>query len=125
MHVRNIPDTTENRKNYDLTCHRQYSSDDSSCDIYAVNDVRVHPLHQSIATVGSDKKFNFWNKAKRCSIYSSAAMDQTITKCAISCDGQLFAYALGYDWSMGHEHCDQNRKSQISLYHCLESMRSN
>ncbi|XP_033248820.1 mRNA export factor-like [Drosophila miranda] len=125
MYVGNIPHISgiQTSAGYKLECHRTYSLDGSSCDIYAVNDVRVHPIHGGIATVGSDRKFNFWNKDKGSNTFKSAFMDQAITKCAISSDGMLFAYALGYDWSMGHEHCDQSLKPQIFFHPCLEDMR--
>ncbi|XP_033235697.1 mRNA export factor-like [Drosophila pseudoobscura] len=53
----------------------------------------------------------------------AVVITKAITKCAISSDGLLFAYALGYDWSMGHEHCDHRLKPQIFFHPCLEDMR--
>uniref|UniRef100_A0A1B0BKR6 Uncharacterized protein n=1 Tax=Glossina palpalis gambiensis TaxID=67801 RepID=A0A1B0BKR6_9MUSC len=34
---------------------------------------------------------------------SSETMDQSITKCSFTANGQIFAYAVGYDPSKGHE----------------------
>ena len=34
-------------------------------DIYAVNDIAFHPIHGTLATVGSDGRFSFWDKVSQ------------------------------------------------------------
>lgn len=58
-----------------------------------------HPIHYTLATVGSDGRFSFWDKDARTKLKHSEAMQMPITKCAINPGGQIFAYAIGYDWS--------------------------
>lgn len=68
-------------------------------DIYAVNDIAFHPIHGTLATVGSDGSYSFWDKDARTKLKSSEPLDQPLTKCAFNHSGQIFAYAVGYDWS--------------------------
>lgn len=68
-------------------------------DIYAVNDIAFHPVHGTLATVGSDGSYSFWDKDARTKLKSSETLDQPLTKCAFNHNGQIFAYAAGYDWS--------------------------
>ncbi|XP_002092578.3 protein Rae1 isoform X2 [Drosophila yakuba] len=101
-----------------IRCHRhrqEGTGGGGMLDVYAVHDVKVNRVTQCIATVGSDGVFCFWDSQMRSTLLESKVHPQPITKCAISGDGQLFAYALGYDWSQGHEFFDSCKKSQIFL----------
>lgn len=66
---------------------------------FQVNDVAFHPEHGTLATVGSDKRFSFWDKDARTKLKTSESMTQPITKCCFNKDGQIFAYSVSYDWS--------------------------
>jgi len=92
-------------------------------NIYAVNDVKYHPVHNTLVTAGSDGAYSFWDTQSRRNLFHSNTKDQAITKCCFNADGQIFAYALGYDWACGHEHYDPNKKPQIFLHPCFEEMR--
>jgi WD40 repeat protein len=68
-----------------------------------VNDIAFHPVHGTLATVGSDGSFSFWDKDARTKLKPSEAMEQPITRCCFNNNGQIFAYAVSYDWSkVGH-----------------------
>ena len=92
-------------------------------DIYAVNDIAFHPVHGTLATVGSDGKFSFWDKDARTKLKTSEAMEQSITCCAINAGGDMFAYAVGYDWSKGHEFYNAASKNHIFLHPCYEELK--
>ena len=64
-----------------------------------VNDIAFHPVHGTLATVGSDGSFSFWDKDARTKLKPSEAMEQPITCCCFNNNGQIFAYAVSYDWS--------------------------
>lgn len=64
-----------------------------------VNDIAFHPVHGTVATVGSDGTFGFWDKDARTKLKSSETMEQPITRCCFNHNGQIFAYAVSYDWS--------------------------
>uniref|UniRef100_A0A1B0ACE9 mRNA export factor n=1 Tax=Glossina pallidipes TaxID=7398 RepID=A0A1B0ACE9_GLOPL len=102
-------------------CHRSPIAA-ASQDIYAINDMAFHPIHGTLVTVGSDGTFCFWDidGCKRLKI--SEQMDQAITKCSLNANGQIFAYALGYDWSKGYEYFNSIKKPQIFLRRCYEEL---
>lgn len=64
-----------------------------------VNDIAFHPVHGTVATVGGDGTFGFWDKDARTKLKSSETMEQPITRCCFNHNGQIFAYAVSYDWS--------------------------
>ena len=68
-----------------------------------VNDIAFHPIHGTLATVGSDGSFSFWDKDARTKLKHSEVMGPSITACYFNSTGIAFAYATGYDWSKGHE----------------------
>jgi len=90
-------------KNFAFKCHRSTGAVNGFQDIFAVNDITFHPVHGTLSTVGSDGRFSFWDKDARTKLKTSEACEQPITKSAFNKDGQIFAYAVSYDWSKGHE----------------------
>lgn len=64
-----------------------------------MNDIAFHPVHGTLATVGSDGTFSFWDKDARTKLKPSETMEQAISKCAFNHNGQIFAYAVSYDWA--------------------------
>lgn len=68
-------------------------------DIYAVNGIAFHPVHGTLATVGSDGRFSFWDKDARTKLKTSEQLDQPIAACCFNHNGNIFAYASSYDWS--------------------------
>lgn len=64
-----------------------------------VNDISFHPVHGTLATVGSDCKFSFWDKDARTKLKTSEQFDQPITACNFNAQGTVFAYSTSYDWS--------------------------
>lgn len=66
---------------------------------HQVNAISFHPVHGTLATVGSDGRFSFWDKDARTKLKTSEQLDQPITACAFNSNGNIFAYASSYDWS--------------------------
>lgn len=110
------------KDNFTFKCHRVNGTANFQ-DIYAVNDIAFHPIHGTLVTVGSDGTFSFWDKDARTKLKSSETLDQSITKCAFSAGGHIFAYAVGYDWSKGHEFYNPQKKSYILLRSCFEELK--
>jgi len=117
--------TTNPKENFTFKCHRSTNNAQTGCqDIYAVNDIAFHPVHGTLATVGSDGTFSFWDKDARTKLKPSEPMDQSITACAINHTGHVFAYAVSYDWSKGHEFYNSAKKNAIFLRSCFDEMKS-
>ena len=52
--------------NFTFKCHRSNGVTNGYQDIYAVNDIAFHPQHGTLATVGSDGRYSFWDKVRLC-----------------------------------------------------------
>ncbi|XP_017053730.1 protein Rae1 [Drosophila ficusphila] len=116
---------------YPMKCHRS-TTNFNTVDIHAVNDVKINKVTKSMVTVGSDGTYSFWDCELPSKLKKSHVFDQPITKCSISDDGQILAYALGYDWAQGYENFDPKKSPQIFLrsigqemvpkYQCLKNL---
>ncbi len=84
-------------RNFAFKCHREQN------DIYAVNSIAFHPQHGTFATAGADGTFNFWDKENKQRLKPFAKCAQPVSAAAWSADGNLYAYAVSYDWSRGAE----------------------
>ncbi|KAH8401125.1 hypothetical protein KR009_003167, partial [Drosophila setifemur] len=103
-------------RDFTLKCHVHVDLVANMQDTYPVHDVRFHPVHQTMASVGSEGQYQFWDPSTRCKILQGPTFDQPLTKCSISGDGELMAYALGYDWAKGYTHFDTKKKPHIFLH---------
>ncbi len=111
------------KDNFTFKCHRSNGTNNGFQDIFAVNDIAFHPHHGTLATVGSDGRFSFWDKDARTKLKTSEQLEQPITKCGFSARGEIFAYAVSYDWSKGHEFYNPQKKNYIFLHPCYEELR--
>merc|ERR1712013_459297 len=111
------------KDNFTFKCHRSTGAVNGFQDIFAVNDITFHPVHGTLSTVGSDGRFSFWDKDARTKLKTSEACEQPITKSAFNKDGQIFAYAVSYDWSKGHEFYNTQKKNYIFLRSCFEELK--
>lgn len=110
------------RDNFTFKCHRS-TSNSTPQDIYAVNNIAFHPTYGTLATVGSDGRFSFWDKDARTKLKGSEQLSQPISACAINHSGMIFAYAASYDWSKGHESFNPQQKNYIFLRNCTDEMK--
>ncbi|CAG2176365.1 unnamed protein product [Oppiella nova] len=111
------------KDNFTFKCHRSNGTNNGFQDIFAVNDICFHPHHGTLATVGSDGRFSYWDKDARTKLKTSEQLEQPITKGCFSSRGELFAYAVSYDWSKGHEYYNPQKKNYIFLHPCYEDLR--
>merc|ERR1712194_423675 len=81
-----------------LKCHREGN------DIYAVDDLKFHPTFGTFATTGSDGPFNFWDKDSRQRLKAFNKESAPIPCGGFNREGNIYAYAVSYDWSKGSEH---------------------
>lgn len=111
------------KDNFTFKCHRTNGAAGNYQDIYAVNDIAFHPVHGTLATVGSDGTFSFWDKDSRTKLKPSEPMEQSISRCAFSHNGQIFAYSVSYDWSKGHEYYYPMKRNYIFLRSCFDELK--
>lgn len=112
------------KDNFTFKCHRStVTAAGQTQDIYAVrfpcppqrtplsppppqvNCIAFHPSYGTLATVGGDGRFSFWDKDARTKLKTSEAMEQPISSCAFNFNGNIFAYSVSYDWSKVCGHC--------------------
>jgi len=111
------------KDNFTFKCHRSTGAVNGFQDIFAVNDISMHPVHGTLSTVGSDGRFSFWDKDARTKLKTSEACEQPVVKSDFNKDGQIFAYAVSYDWSKGHEFYNNQKKNQIFLRPCSDELK--
>lgn len=107
--------------NFAFKCHR----DKTRNLIYSVNSINFHPVHGTFATTGSDGIYHFWDKdskqrlhmSKRCTYGGTPDTPAAITASGFNHNGAMFAYAIGYDWSMGHENYNPGRSTNVIMIH--------
>ena len=113
-----------NKDKFTFKCHRSTGNDHNKPqDIYAVNGIKFHPTYGTLATVGSDGKFSFWDKDARTKLKAGEQLDNTITCCDFNHSGVYFAYASSYDWSKGHEFYNPQQKNYIFIRQVKDELK--
>ncbi len=84
------------RKNFAFKCHRHGTN---GTEVYAVNSIAFHEKYGTFATAGSDGGYVFWDKDSKQRLKLFNRMAQPITSSNFNKDGNIYAYAVGYDWS--------------------------
>ncbi|PAV83790.1 hypothetical protein WR25_22950 [Diploscapter pachys] len=115
-------ETSNTKETFTFKCHRSAELVNGYQEIFAVNDITFHPQHGTLITCGSDGRYSMWDKDARTKLKTSEAHPLPITCVHIHASGTILAYAMGYDWSKGHEGNAQ-QGSKIVLHKCLEDMR--
>ncbi|XP_055327804.1 protein Rae1-like [Paramacrobiotus metropolitanus] len=110
------------KDNFTFKCHRVEQASNVQ-EIYPVNDLAFHPVHGTLATVGGDCRYSYWDKDSRVKLKGSEKCAQSITRCCFSARGEVFGYAVGYDWGQGHEYSNPNKKPQVFLNYDYENMK--
>ncbi|CAI9304291.1 protein RAE1 [Lactuca sativa] len=104
-------DEQQSSKNFTFKCHREGN------EIYSVNSLNFHPVHQTFATAGSDGAFNFWDKDSKQRLKAMSRCNQAIPCSSFNNDGSIYAYAVCYDWGKGAEnHNPSTAKTSIYLH---------
>jgi mRNA export factor len=106
-----------NSKNFSFKCHRQ--PDPSARDntkVFAVNAISFHPLHGTFSTAGSDGTFHFWDKDAKHRLKGYPEVGGSISATGFSRTGNIFAYAVSYDWSKGYAHNTPGLANKVMLH---------
>ncbi|KAI0980078.1 hypothetical protein GJ496_000544 [Pomphorhynchus laevis] len=110
--------------NFTFKCHRSSTTVDGYLEVYPVNGISFHPIHNTMLTIGADGQCCYWDKDSRSRIKAPELNKSSpLTTCDIDPSGVLLAYAEGYDWHKGHEGNDLSKKPQIYLRQVFEDMK--
>lgn len=93
------------KANFTWRCHRDPIDTKKQVKIWACNAMAYNPKREScVATGGADGTFVFWDVENHIKLKAFSAVGGAITACSFDRTGTMFAYAVGYDWSMGYAH---------------------
>ena len=109
------PDQENAQTDFCFKCHREDDTNNLTSQVNGVNQISFNKKHNTFATVGSDGKYVIWNKDTRARYKSNKqGANLPMTNCAFSEDAQVFAFAVGEDWSKGAP-VAQQRQNQVML----------
>ena len=103
--------------NFSFKCHRETPPNQRDpINVYSVNAISFHPIHGTFSTAGSDGTWHFWDKDAKHRLKGYPAVGGSITATSFNRTGDIFAYAISYDWSKGFAHNNQNYPIKIMLH---------
>lgn len=103
--------------NFSFKCHRNNSPTDRNTSlVYSVNDISFHPVHGTFSTAGADGTFHFWDKDAKHRLKGYPDVGGSIVSTDFNRTGNIFAYAISYDWSKGHQSNKPDYPTKIMLH---------
>ncbi|CAO3599930.1 unnamed protein product [Absidia cylindrospora] len=109
-------DEKDQARNFSFKCHR-----DEAKNVFSVNDISFHPTYGTFSTCGADGTIVFWDKDSKQRLKSFSNMNGTIACTAFNRSGNIFAYAISYDWTKGHKLATPGNTNQIMLHSVLDT----
>jgi len=101
--------------NFSFKCHRDTAVSNVT-NVYAVNDISFHPVHGTFSTAGSDGTFHFWDKDAKHRLKGYPNVGGSITATEFNKSGQIFAYAVSYDWAKGYQGNTPQYPNKVMLH---------
>ena len=100
------------KESFAFKCHRQ-----DTTNAYSVNSIAFHRGYGTFSTVGGDGVINFWDKDNKQRLKVFPSKNEAIPCAAFNTPGNIFAYALSYDWSKGASHYNPSTaKNEIRMF---------
>ncbi|KAF2759432.1 WD40 repeat-like protein [Pseudovirgaria hyperparasitica] len=108
---------SDSGSNFSFKCHRQNDTNNRDvAKVYSVNCISFHPVHGTFSTAGADGTFHFWDKDAKHRLKGYPEVGGTISATAFNRNGEIFAYAVSYDWSQGFQGNNPNYPNKIMLH---------
>ena len=92
--------------NFSFKCHRETPNtgpNKAVSQVFSVNAISFHPVHGTFSTAGSDGTFHFWDGNAKHRLKGYPSVGEPITATDFNRTGEIFAYAMSYDWSQGFQ----------------------
>ncbi|KAI9850085.1 MAG: RNA export factor gle2 [Thelocarpon superellum] len=103
--------------NFSFKCHRETPPGQRDvANVYSVNAISFHPVHGTFSTAGSDGTFHFWDKDAKHRLKGYPAVGGTISATTFNRNGNIFAYAISYDWSKGYASNNQQYPTKVMMH---------
>ncbi|KAG2198233.1 hypothetical protein INT46_005224 [Mucor plumbeus] len=105
-------DEKDAAKCFSFKCHR-----DETKNVYSVNDISFHPTYGTFSTSGADGTISFWDKDSKQRLKTLPKSIGTIACTAFNRTGNIFAYAVSYDWTKGYQfHSTEGQVNKLFLH---------
>jgi len=101
--------------NFSFKCHRDPPQNNMT-NVYSVNAISFHPEHGTFSTAGSDGTFHFWDGVAKHRLKGYPTVGGTISASAFNNTGNIFAYAVSYDWSKGYSSNTPQYQNKVMLH---------
>lgn len=107
----------DNSSNFSFKCHRSTPPTQRDVsNVYSVNAISFHPQHGTFSTAGSDGSFHFWDKDAKHRLKGFPEVGGSISATDFSRTGNIFAYAVSYDWSKGFQSNTPQMTNKVMLH---------
>lgn len=114
--IQYVEDKDQNN-NFSFKCHRETpTGQNDRSNVYAVNAISFHPQHGTFSTAGADGTFHFWDKDAKHRLKGYPQVGGTISATDFNMTGNIFAYAVSYDWSKGYAFNNPQYPNKIMLH---------
>ena len=113
----------QNEKDFAFKCHRDVK--DNVCYTYAINDISINPVFDSICTAGGDGKYYIWDLKEKSKINERENFNDNcpLSACCFNSKGVLLAYSSGYDWTKGADFAKNNNRPKIFIHYLQKNQR--
>ncbi|KAK9459157.1 WD40-repeat-containing domain protein [Lipomyces oligophaga] len=103
---------------FSFKCHRDTPTNITRPEIkvYSVNAISLHPIYGTFSTAGSDGSFHFWDRDSKHRLKGSPSVGASISATGFNRSGTIFAYAVSYDWSKGHQFNTPDYPNVVKLH---------
>ena len=98
------------KDHFAFKCHRDGNN------VYSVNSMAFQNTYGTFATTGSDGVVTFWDKDNKQRLKAFPAMSQSVPCSAFNSAGNLFAYAVCYDWNAGASRANPSNPGGIFVH---------
>jgi mRNA export factor len=110
--------TTTHKDDFAFRCHR---TGEGQSEVYAVNDIAFNPVYGTFCTSGGDGSWIIWDKDSRSRLRAGFHQNRApITAIDYSGNGDLLAYACGYDWAKGVQY-EKSFSPKINIHYCNDA----
>jgi mRNA export factor len=113
--IQYVDPVQQNQKGFSFKCHRETKSPTETL-VYPVNSIAFHPTFGTFATAGSDGTIHLWDKDQRHRLCRYSQVGGSVPTCTFNRTGTIFAYAISYDWSRGHQFNQQSMPNVVKLH---------
>lgn len=119
--IRYVDDEMQKKSGFSFKCHRQTNPNRAAGSqnqslVYPVNTIAFHPVYGTFGTGGGDGCFHFWDKNHRHRLKGFPSLQASIPVINFNRTGNIFAYALSYDWHQGYTGNTPNYPNVVRLH---------